>query len=366
MSLNKKLTNRPFFSEFEKPITEKGHIYYKVSSKIFSKNGLDKGIVSVTPSKSSGNCDCFVVECKDKDYILKISLDDKDPYLINESLFYKNNQDPSLCRYVDSGIIKIGDDIRFILLEDDLGFDLNEVGALHLIEESEGFMFSFINQKKFTATNNFSDYIDNLKEETDINNLSASTLLSINQYQDSEKLKTVIDELRLKINEAKDEKLLTGFDFCHGGLNAESISSMEGLFKFCDFGQCFLGNQLMDIALMSFNLGYQEREFNDVSRSYCKFSGIDYESNKDDFRGCLKFAYSIHLLQLVYEFIIEQCIYKNSREEKLIYLVKKYTNSLWGSKRSDLSETSEQFIKSMIEKTVDFDEDLRLKYGVEN
>lgn len=361
--LNKKLRNKAFFSEFEKPITEEGHVYYKISSRIFKKNNLSNEIVSVEPLGGSGNYDTFKITGKSNDFILKISLDDQDPLLLNECLFYKNNKDDTLCSLIDSGVIKVGDNVMFLLLEDNLGYNLHETGKNFIIDNVENLSHNMLNQCKFIATNTFCDYIESIKDLNSLDNLGEQTILSIKNYQDVENLDLMIKEVNDILDSCKLKESSYCFDFCHGNLNAENLTSLNGLYKFCDFDHCFYGNQFIDIGILCFNLGYKEVDFNHIVRSHCKASGFDYELKKEEARDCLDSAFYIFFSRLIFEFIIEQCIYRNAREENIISLTQRFDESLWFFEKSKFSQGFKNTLKSIFDEPVDFDKDLRSKYS---
>lgn len=361
--IDKKLKNRPFFSEFESPITEKNHIYYKVASKVFEKNGLDKDIESVTPLKTCFDYDSFLVNCKTGDYILKISLDDKNKALLSESLFYKNNKDVTLCHLVDSGVMKVGDNISFLLVKHDLGFDLFDLGASYILDNSGGFFVTFINQKKFVANQTVEDYVEQMINELSFENLSEASKSNIKVYQDLEVLYKIFHEIKSNLIELKSKDIFRSCDFCHGNLDFDSLTSLDGLFKFCNYENSFYGNQFIDLSIMCLNLGYQERDFNRICRQYCKILGLDYESKKGEIRECLNFSYIIHLCRLVYNFIIEQCIYKNSREDRITHLVRNFFDTYWCLKKSEVALWTKDYLENIFNVPIDFDLELKEKYS---
>lgn len=360
--IDKKFKNRPFFSEFESPITEKNHIYYKISSKIFERNGLEKDIEYVTPLKTCFDYDSFIVCCKQKDYILKISLDNKNKAILSESLFYKNNKDVSLCSLVDAGTIKIGDEISFLLVSHDLGYDLYDMGASYVLDNLGGFLVTFMNQKNFVTNMGVEEYISNIIDDINIEDLSEGSKSSIKAYQDLEPLYRVFEELRSSLNKLKSKKVFKSYDFCHGNLDLDNLTSLNGLFKFCNYENSFYGNQAIDLSIMCLNLGYQERDFNYICRQFYKILNLDYESNKKEVRECLELAYNIHLFKLAYNFIIEQCIYKNSREDRITYLVRNFFETSWCFRKCDISLWVKDYLTEMFSVTIDFDKELRQKY----
>ena len=363
MKINKKLENRPFFSEFESPITEKHHIYYKISSKIFERNNIDKDIKYVLPLKTCFDYDSFVVSCEEKDYILKISLDATNNAIVSESLFYRNNKDLSICSLVDCGVIKIGDEISFLLVENDLGFDLYDLGASYVLDNLFGFFVTFMNQRKFVSDQSVEDYIDKLINEVDINKLSESSKSDIKVYQDLDHLCRVLDDITSNLLKLKSKELFKSYDFCHGGLDFDNLTSLDGLFKFCNYENSFYGNQIIDLSIMNLNIGYQERDFNYVCRQYCKINGLDYEAKKTEIRECLELSCNIHLCKLIYSFVIEQCVYKNSREDRITYLVRNFFETSWCLDISGSSTWVIEFLNEMFSIPVDFDKELREKYS---
>lgn len=366
MISTKNIENRAFFSEFERSISEKGHIYYKITSKIFEKLNLSQEIKSISPLNSSGNYDTYELSCDEVDFILKISLDPKDIYLTNESLFYKNNNDQTLCNYIDSGVIKVGDEIRFLLLENNLGLNINELGRSYVLKNIDSLFFALINQRKLVAVDTIKQYIEKLDKEVSLEDLSEFSLSDIKHYQDVSLLSGLIKDFKSSIKVLSDNDFIKKSEFCHGNLGMESVTSLGGLYKFCDFDNCFLGNQFLDISLLVLNINGQERDFNSFCKKYCDLLGLDFELKKEEARHCLKLACSIFLLRLVYEFIIEQCIYKNSREDKIINIVKKLEESQWAIKKLDLKEETTLYIKKIFKEPVDFDKELREKYQEDN
>ena len=330
--LNKEFyKNNAFFSEFEPVIKDKDHLFFLICIEIFKKAGIDLNISSIRPYDNGINHDSFLIKTENKKQLmLKISFESDNQFLINESEFLKNNKEKGLIpELLGCGVVKVGDDIRFLIHEHDVGLEIYDLGLSFAVSNSRALFgcLSFIGSSSSSWSIN--DYAENIFSNLTSIRDSEVVRDKIASVYPKETLDILIEPIKKDFYSLVKSPIFKSDFFCHGNINPSNTTSAKSLFKFFDFSRCFMGNRFFDLCFFALNFKLDRVYFNRVAKEYCLFYSLDYEKEKNEIRECLKVASSLFLYDLITNLIIEQCLYLNSRQDKVVLLMSNYECSKW-------------------------------------
>lgn len=329
--------NRIFFSESGGEIKDKEDLFFQLSIMVLEKNSISGEINSVFLSYSGLDYDVLSIKMDNGNvYTLKISFDQDCLPLEIESNFIKKNstRNKLIPIYIGSGIIKIGENIKYLLLIEDSCFGGENLDYKSIIENSRiifGCLYLIVDNCESDIT--FVEYAKQIFENYSFDNFSEISSTQIFPIHSKEKLDKVIEVIKNDFNYYSKSEFFNEKTFCHGNINQSTITSNNALFKFLDFSSSFMGNKFLDPCFFSLNMSFDQTSFNKVMREFCSFHMIDYESSKENFRTCLDAATCLFLYKLLISFLIEQCIYKNSRQDNVMLLMKTFDCCRWYFKR---------------------------------
>lgn len=324
-----------FFFEFESSINDPESVLFLVAQEIFSKTNKDYKIKCINPILNGLDYDFFIIECESFVLGLKISFDVENRFLINESEILSSNTSDLLPKYIDSGTLKIGDDIRYLLYEVDQCYDISDLGRNFVYENSRVLIGCLYLLDGCKSKINFSEYADLVFEQLNVDSFSEKSQHSIFLIQDQKKIKNIHLNLKKSLESLTNTDLLNENSFCCGNLDIYNLTSNGSLFKFTDVSCGFNGSRMLDVCFLCLNLCFNERDFNHLIKEYGLFYDLEYNQTKEDFRYCLNAACSVFLCKLLFEFLIEQCIYNSKRQDKVALILKKLDSCEWAAKHLD-------------------------------
>ena len=342
--------NGAFISEFEDRITDSSNLYYQVAEDLFVKDGIKEKILDITPNSVNLDFDSFNVKTKENLYLVKLSFDEDSFFLKNESEFLKNNKHPMLPKYVSSCVFKMGENLRYLIYEYDVGLDLADVGRCFVYEKRINLLNCLKILRDFKSHISFSDYSEFIFDHFDISK-SLPDIVDSNIYpvHQKEKIENIFSKIKEYFYSSLDLNSLNGDGFCNGNLNEGNITTNGHIFKFNDFHCSFKGNPFLDVCFMSLNLSYNQLMFNNLMKDFCEVNELSYEESKDNLRDCLSAACCILLYKKLAEFLVEQCVYENSREDKVVSILFLFDNAQWCFKKLPFYESIKEDFKEIYE-----------------
>jgi uncharacterized protein YpiB (UPF0302 family) len=321
--------NALFFSTFESSISDKDNLYFHVTQEIFSEANIEEDVESIQPKSCSYDFDSFLVKTKKNVFLMKISFDDQNFFINNESEFLKNNKHFMLPEYVSSGSIRIGENIKYLIYRYDVGVFLDDIGRLFLHKNKYTFLSCLRMLERRKTNTSFFEYSDFILENYDLDSMKDISKQSIYPVYKEEKIKRITEPIKEHLKLLYDSPFLKEKSFCHGNLNINNITTNGTLFKFFDFESCFMGNKFLDPCFLSLNLSFNSLMFNEFMKMFCEVNGIDYNLSKEEFRHCLSIASCIFLYKKLTELLIEQCVYENQREDVVVSIIHSLDSSKW-------------------------------------
>jgi hypothetical protein len=322
--------NGLFLSELEGLTSDNNNLYFEVSDQLFKKDKINEKVLNITPADSNLDFDSFLVETDNKTYCIKLSFD-KDNFLLkNESNLLKNNKSTMLPKYVSSGIHKIGEDILYLIHEVDRGVSLEDVGSSFIYEKRWMFLQCCSLMMNFKSETSFIDYADFVFKHFDLpNTIPEISEKYIYPAHSKESVDLILKTIREYFYSSFDFSVFECDAFCHGDLNLKNISTNGNLFKAEDFNFCFRGNPFLDVSFTCLNFNFNKLMFNNMIKTFCDMHDLNYDASKPFFRSCLKAACCIFMYRKFSEFLVEQCVYENKRQHKMVELLQCFTNLEW-------------------------------------
>lgn len=332
--------NGVFVSEMEDEISNDSNPFYHLACSLLEKEGINEGIIEIKPTSANLDFDSFRVKTEKDTYFINVSYDEESFLLKGESYFLENNTHPMLPIYVGSGLHRLGENLYYLIYKDNVGMPLHDVGVSFAYLGRWNMLGCLKVLNSFKINRSFVDYANFIFKHFDLNDaipeVTSSHIYPIHKQEDINKVTEPIKEY---FYSSLDLSIVNKDSFCHGDLNFNNISTNGFLFKFHNFNSSFMGHPFLDICFMSLNLCFDNYMLNNYMKSFCSVNDLDYEKSKPTFRYCLDIASCVFLYKKFNEFLVEQCVYENKREEKIISTLRCFDNAQWCFKRLPFYES---------------------------
>jgi len=336
------------FSVFKNNVIEEGEPSYNIIQQISLKSKEPFDISKLIDFDQNENFDHYVVESGEKSYSIRVSLDKDNPNLLNEIDFYKNNKLIQASSYVDSGVIRIGSDILFLICEFDEGEDITELGSLSVLEYSTSLFFTLkrLNESKTDKT-----FLEFLKLNFDRTNLEDEDSVFYKLLETNYELqfiKDVFSLLREEIYESIDSRITDSNKCCHGNLNLASITTRDGLYKVRNLDFTHLGNPIFDICNIILNCGFNKAYSLSFFEKYCKYNSFDFLTEKENFDHIMRIATALYYHNLLFDYLLETSVFECKRPEKLLNISLQSSKSFNYLKKLKCSELVYKTIEKIL------------------
>jgi hypothetical protein len=319
MNSSQLFSGRAYVFDDEK-IVDKNEAAYEIVEEIISKSKIDIKIESLVELFGNENFDDYKIISGDLLYSLKISLDDDCFILKNESEFLKNNKSPLVPRLLDSGKIRIGNDILFLLSSYEEGYDTRDEGILSIIENDKSFFYTLRYFSKLKSKTSCRAYLDAFMNKTKITKESEILKKSISSIHEIDKIERVFSLLYEEVFSNYDETILEGDEACHGCLDLDNIVTRHGLYKYKNLGFNFSGNSLFDVCYLAVSSGMSKRYSFLLFKKYCEFNQKEIEPLRLQYDYCMRITSCLFFSKLFFDYLIEETIFQTRRPHKLLSL----------------------------------------------
>lgn len=311
MNMKELLAGRAVIA-IENEVNDEKNLIYQLVKEVLKASNNEIKFSSILSIGGDENHDSYELKCPDISYILKISLEKDCRELLNEANFHKKNITlECMPRYIDSGVLDIGDKISFLLLKKEQGVSLFDIDDDDCVF-SEHFLYSWGYFSCCEVEKNFDQYFNECLKKHSLDNFDyLKNRLDPERVGEYEFLFSTIRDSVLKIYDKKDfEKGGTN----HGNLNRKTIITNGEYFKFNDCTDCFQGSNLIDLCFLFLNLSFKQE---DVDR-FLDLCSLQFKVDKKyllkDFHVTMPIVMHLKLLQLFYKMLIEYEIFSNERE----------------------------------------------------
>jgi hypothetical protein len=264
-------------------------------------------------------------------FCLKVSLDPECDSINHESIYIRNINQLIRPEYYKDGFIKIGSDIRYLLLSYEDAEPIFEFGMSYFLQNFPNFLEAYaIMQDSEKINSSYEEFI-NKKYLPSIDDyfLSDESLSSFQSNENYEIIKNIYDKLYYSIVNF-DFKLLDSDknNICHNNLNQQSIISREGFFKFINFDKCVNANCLIDFFEILLEFGIPKTSEKQLFSLFKEKLNIK-NSPEEEFlyKKIYFFILSKKFIDLILECSIEKYLYKFARKDKLTKRLASFNNS---------------------------------------
>jgi hypothetical protein len=262
--------------------------------------------------------DTYELKSQGKIYILKVSFDNKNPELINETFIFKNNDSLVLPSYVDSGEIVVGQPIRFLLTRKSNNLALEELGFSYPMTNIENYLSCFNTLCYSKCETKFEQYYSRLLDKINPEKWSEFVKKSVFSFYESKKIIPIYEALKLELESNIDHDFLHKNNLVNPRTTFENITTDGSFFQFSDCGDCFLSSDILGLCFFGLNFGLNKKARKKIIKKYCEGKNIKFKSIKEEYKSCMKVACCIFLFNSFYRFVIEETIFESSRPKNIV------------------------------------------------
>ena len=263
--------------------------------------------------------DIFIIrDDKKRTFKLKISLDDSQGVLKKEHNGTRNSKSSVTPILIEYGVVKIGDEITYLLVEIPICESVGEHGRSSLMGNFDSFIDSyFIFQKtkgvRTTYKTSLNKFLKNVEPSS---YLPEESIEALKSYTDYDLCRNFVSSLSEEII-----CLSQGFSLpckykCHGGLSVDNIFTDGKKFYFDDFKDMFMGHPYIDFIDLILDLGLPEDTQYPLLSNFCQRGGIP--ENRNLFKSLYEIQLRKKLLILITEYIKEVYVYDSYRYNNII------------------------------------------------
>ncbi len=295
----------------EQDLTFAGKVIEKVDPKL--------DIANISLGKINDNYDVFTItDTNQKNYKLKISLDDSDGILKKEASVVKNSKSKTVPKFKSYGEIKIGENISYLLTIIPPYESVRDYGRSCLIENMDLFFrnyFDFQCTKSVRPTykTSLDKFFNNLDPQ---NYLPKDSLRAFESYTDYSLCREFMIELKEETY-GLTQKIHLPYNFkCHGNLSLDNIFFDKKMFYFDGFQSVYMGHPFIDLVDFFLEVGLPEEDQYRILSQFCAVGELPEE------RGYFKALYEIQLRKklgdLISNYIKEIYIYDSYRYDNIL------------------------------------------------
>jgi len=335
-------------------ITEKENLIHELVTEVLKASNNSINFSSILPIGGNENHDSYELKCSDITYILKISLEKDCRELLNEANFHKKNIiSDCIPRYIDSGVLDIGDEISFLILKKEEGVVSTDMDNDYVF--SENFIYNLYIFSGCEVDKTFDEYFNECLKKYSLDNYDfLKNSLDPERVSEYELLFLTIRDSALKIY---DKKTFERGGTCHGDLNRKTIITDGTYFKFNDCGDCFEGANLIDLCFLFLNLSFKEEDVDKFLNLCSSYFNVDKEDLLKDFSVTMPVVIHLQYLKLFYKMLIEYKLFSNEREDTCFEIASLFVSVFYWSKKLNVIENVVKPMESIIFELSSSDDD---------
>jgi len=343
---------KSYVFEEDAKLTSKNKTQQDLLLKILSRSNHKIEPSSIVDILGNENLDQYKIESKNGLlYTLKISLDEDCEVLKSESEFLKNNKSVFIPNYYDSNTIKIGMPIVYLLSSYENGFNIDDLGVAYILKNNESFFYTLNHFSNLKTERSFDEYCDLIFCSFSTKNSSDFLKSNISNFHNFDVINDIFKTLEQSARSCDIDFSDTN-QICHGLLTKDDIVSRNSLFKLKNFGYCFVGDPIFDLCFLSLSCGYNEHKSALLFKKYCEFVEIDFLENLNKYNSIFNCACCIFFSKMLFEFLIEECIFSTSRPNKLLESSMKLSSTFNFLKRTSIPEQQKKLIQKIITRPI--------------
>lgn len=324
MDQSQLFNNRAYL--FEVPPTEDEN--FELIKKIFSSLDESPPIKSAQFITSTSNYDIYKVSAANKLFNLKLSFSDQCSTIHRENKNLKLIDYPIAPKSLQSGKIKIGEQIHYSITSFENADKVSDVGRFYLMENLNFFLdsYSIINKSK-NPNNKFIESLTDYFEHSQIEDgFFSHALDAIDQYFDLELIKTLFSDIHTEASDIYDVSIFEKDYFCHGDLIINNIITRNNLFKFINFDYSHAGNPMIDLSKIILSIGLKHSDKKSFINEFC--SKINYKFNQKEYDVCEAMNLLLLLYKHIIDFMYEVYMFESERQGEICRIVADYTQNL--------------------------------------
>ena len=289
------------------------------AEKVVQKVSPNLDINQISIGKIEDNYDVFsLVDADQKNYRLKISLDDSDGVLKREANIVKNSSSYTTPHFKSYGQIKIGEEISYLLTSAPACESIRNYGRSCLLENLEAFFesyFDFQNTKSVRPTykSSLNKFLSNLHPS---NYLPKDSLQAFESYTDYPLCAEFMEALKQEISSLSTDIDLPYRFKCHGNLSLDNILFDKKKFYFDDFTSVFMGHPFIDFTDILLELGLTEELQYSLLNQFCRHGGV--KESRDFFINLYEIQLRKKLGDLISAYVKEIYIYDSYRYDNIL------------------------------------------------
>jgi len=320
----------------------------KIIQKIILSSNVDIKSDKISLVSVEEDYDFYQIQSGDKLFDLKFSLDYESEKFNREIKNTKLGKSLHISKYLDSGIVKVGDKISYLICESNVCESLFDYGRSHLVSNLDSFVDSCCD---FSSGSNYKflykTLLTKLVKEADIDSVFDVDQKSyIENHSDYSKCKDIINTLRSEILSRLNTlpKHYTGNIIGDFNKNSIFVSGDEFLFKDLRYG-C-KGHIYSDIANITLYYGLN----NSAEKALLEKASNKMSISID--RNLYNTFYELELrrkaLDYLLQYLKEVYLYESSRIEVIINLIDSFSQSYKRLCKIPIIKENRRFVLSNI------------------
>jgi hypothetical protein len=286
---------------------------------VIKKTKLNLVVLDISIGGIKDHYDVFIIKGDGgKTFKLKISLDDSQEILKKEYNGTKNSKSSVTPILIEYGVVKIGDEITYLLVEVPPYESVGEYGRSSLLNDFGSFVDSyFIFQKtkgvRTTYKTSLNKFLKNVEPSS---YLPEESIEALKSYTDYDLCRNFVSSLSEEVICLSQEFSLPYKYKCHGGLSLDNIFTDGKNFHFDDFKDVFMGHPYIDFIDLILDLGFPEDSQYSLLSIFCQRGGIP--ENRNLFKSLYEIQLRKKLLILITEYIKEVYVYDSYRYNNIL------------------------------------------------
>ncbi len=311
-------------------------------------------------SKCNIKIDNLLLVCVEEDYDfyhiysgsnifdLKLSLDHESEKFNREIKNTKLCKSKSVPKYVDSGVVKVGDKISYLICESNRSESLFDYGRSHLSSNLDLFADFYCD---FASNSNYKllykTLLSDLMKEADINSVFDLDQKSyIQNNSDYDKCETIINELISDISSRLNvlPKIYTGNII--GDFDKNSVFTEGNNFSFKDLRYGCKGHVYSDIANITLYYGFSKPVEKTLLQKITQKMSLTADNNL--YNQFYELELRRKALHYLLQYLKEVYIYESSRIEVIINLIDSFAQSFDRICKIPIIRDNREFIVSNI------------------
>jgi thiamine kinase-like enzyme len=275
------------------------------------------------------NYDVYKYESEGYSYCIKISLDPNCKEINHESKHLKKINSLIRPAYIKDGVVKVGDELRYIITSCENVENLNDLGRSYFLDNFDSFCDSYrLMQQSDKINVSYKDHLSEYFEMSQVENLMEDSLQSIKDYTNFPLINNIMKNMKNELMVRYDESFSNQKFICHGSLNGENIISKNGLFKFVNFGKCYSSHCFLDLNEIVIELGLPENIEFDLLETFCHKLNMDM--SKDSlkmYKKCQQIVLIKKGIQLIMSYLKEVYVFDSRRIGEILKISDKFSQS---------------------------------------